>query len=90
MVESVRKKYENNFVTWLTVIGVPFGVSIAILYSMGYPIKVWLSISILIAFEFGLIAYLIFLKGDIKDLKKNNKNLITENRRLKKRLRQLE
>jgi len=84
MKESSRKKYEKKLVLWLTVTGIPLGVSIGIFAWIGLNLKIWLPISILIAFESGLITYLIFTIADIKDLKKTNKDLKKENRQLKK------
>lgn len=83
MIQSNRKKYESNIVTWMTILGVPLGVSIAIFTGMGFPWKTWLPVSILISFEVGLIAYLGFQHAKIKDLKKENSDLKRMNKKLK-------
>ena len=73
-----RKKYEKNIVLWLTILGVPFGISIGLFSWIGLDLRIWLPISFLISLESGLIAYLIFLRADNKDLKNENKRLKEE------------
>lgn len=91
MAETRRKKYEKNVVLWLTVVGVPFAICTAVFSWMGLDLKIWLPVSILVAFQFGLITYLIFLKGDIRDindeklkLEKRNNELRSQVNKLKK------
>lgn len=87
MTESKRKRYENNILLWSGIIGVPLSISIGIFSWMGLNINIWLPVSIGIGFMSGLITYVIFLRGDAEDLKRDNKNLKKENIRLKKEIR---
>lgn len=81
MVGENRKKFENNIVFWLTVVGVPIGISIAIFAWLDLDIKVYLPISILIGLLFGLIAYTFLLRADLKDKDQEIKELKTKLRR---------
>ena len=80
MVETSKQKYENKIMLWLSVIGIPLGVCIAVFQWMGLSLKLYLPISILIAFTCGVICYTILLKGDIKD---KDREIITLKRKLK-------
>jgi len=62
-----RKTYENKVTFWLTVIGVPTTISIAICAWLTLEIKLYLPVSILIGLLFGLIAYTFLLRADLKD-----------------------
>ena len=90
---SNREKSEANILLWSTVIGGPFGLSIAIFSWANLPWKLYLPVSILIGFVSGLITYLKFIRGDIKDFKRKTddlekliKKLKTENKKLKSKI----
>jgi len=70
MEESIRKKYENSIMVWSTFLGLPLGISLAIMLGFKVPMSISLPASIIISIFTGLIFYIILLKGEIKDLKK--------------------
>jgi len=88
MNESNREKFENNLLLWLTILGVPAGISIGLFAWIGLDLKIWLPVSVLISLEAGLIALLIFQRGDIKDLKEENARFKREISNAKKKKKQ--
>jgi len=69
MIESRRRLYERLLALYLPIFGVVTAIA---------SLKLSLLESLFIGFVAVLVAYLIFLKADIKDLKRENYNLKKE------------